>query len=136
MGMQPYKLEFGPSRTKQSFRNETDINQIMKRFAKTGMIDPANVSLRKAAFGDFSQMGDFHEMQEKIVKGREAFETLSSEVRERFRNDPGLLLDFLHDENNREEAVRLGLSPEVDKPPEDPDKEAAPAEAAPTPKPE
>ncbi len=103
-------LKCGPGRTKQSFRQEADINFIVSRYEKTGMlVDPSVVRRRQALFGDFSEVGDFLACQEKILKGHEAFSTLSSSVRERFHNDPAEMLDFMSDEANRDEAVRLGI---------------------------
>ena len=43
---------------------------------------------------------------------------LDANVRKRFHNDPAELIDFVSDEKNRDEAVRLGLLqiPEFPKP--------------------
>jgi phage internal scaffolding protein len=98
--------EIEPSRTKQSFRDECDINLVMKR---------ANgVDLSKATtppqFGDFASAPDFMEAQNVIVRAREHFESLPSAVRERFGNDPAKLLAFIGDKNNKDEVIRLGLA--------------------------
>ena len=47
-----------------------------------------------------------------LSNARESFAMLPSSIRKRFDNDPGLLLAFLDDENNREEAFSLGLIPQ------------------------
>ncbi len=107
-----------PSKVKQSFSKEADINFIYNRFKRTGLlIDPAMQSKRTALFGDFTEIGDFQAAQDKIVRGREVFEALPAHIRDRFRNDPAKLLDFMSDESNREEAISLGLVPEAPDPP-------------------
>lgn len=99
-------------RTKQSFAGEADINQIMARFHKTGMlVDPSVVDNRVAIFGDFTEVGDFHSALGKVIRGRKAFDGLSSKLRTRFNNDPGELLDFMSLEANRLEAQELGIIP-------------------------
>ncbi len=118
-------------RTKQSFRKEADINFIVARSLKTGMlVDPRVVAKREAIFGDFTQVGDFQDAQLRIVKGREAFESLSSSIRARFQNEPGLLLDFMADEANREEAQELGIIPKDDTVPAEPVEPPGPVVAA------
>lgn len=102
-----------PSRTKQSFAEESDINFIMARYMETGQLDPLVVQQREAAFGDFSDGLDFMGAMNRVVEGQAAFGTLSSKVRERFRNDPALLLEFLGDDGNRAEAESLGLVAKV-----------------------
>lgn len=96
-------------RTKQSFRDECDINVVMARFEATGVLDMALVSRRQAAFGNFAEGVDFLEANLRLLEAREAFGSLPAKVRDRFLNDPARLLDFLSDESNRKEAEELGL---------------------------
>jgi len=112
----------GISKTKQSFKDECDINRIMARYAATGTLDFIN--RREAQFLDVSDI-DFQNAMQIVTQSREAFESLPSAIRERFANDPAKLLGFLSDESNREEAIKLGL---VNKPLPDP---APSAESAP-----
>lgn len=109
----PYSKRFkvttdvsGASRTKQSFKDECDINVIMRRYQKTGVIP--FLDQREPRFMDCSAF-DFQEAQNLVAGARSMFQELSAQLRERFDNDPGRLLEFLNDERNREEAVQLGL---------------------------
>lgn len=97
----------GPSRTKQSEAKSTDINRIMKRYQQTGVLNEVN-ELR-AVYADVSNIGDFREAQEFISQVQQEFLDLPAKIRDRFKNDPGSLIDFLSDDNNREEALQLGL---------------------------
>lgn len=100
------------SKTKQSFSNDCDINKIMAKAIKTGMlVDSVGISSRQAVFADVADIGDYRLVMDKIAKANEAFEQLSAEVKNRFGNDPAALVAFMQDENNLEEACKIGLLP-------------------------
>lgn len=96
-------------RTKQSFKKETDINHIVARFVKTGIITPEALAKRQGTFADVSAIGDFQECQNQIREAHAAFMTLSPDLRARFDNQPAKLLDFMADTDNRDEAIELGI---------------------------
>lgn len=100
-------LVCGRSRTKQSFKEECDINRIMRKFEKTGMIEHANRF--EGQYGNFIGAPMFHEAQTMIAQAQEMFMTVPAKVRERFGNDPGAFLAFVQDENNKDEMRKLGL---------------------------
>lgn len=110
----------GESKTQQQFAAECDINNIMKKYANTGVF--THVTGKQGRYGDFSMITDYQEMLDTVRYAQEAFNTLPADVRARFRNDPGVLLDFLQDSKNMDEAIKLGL---VDKP------KKVPADSAP-----
>lgn len=96
-----------PSLTKQSERDACDINRIVAKYVKTGVFD--HVSVAASVFADVSEIGDYQSIVDKVMRAQDAFNSLSSNVRNRFANDPARLLAFLSDERNRSEAVALGL---------------------------
>lgn len=103
-----HPLSSGESMTKQCFKEECDINNIVKRYMDTGILgDPFDT--RKPVFGDFSDVPDFHEAQGVIAKAFEQFADLPAEVRDRFANNPAQLMEFLDNPANRDEAIKLGL---------------------------
>ena len=106
-----------PSMTQQHFADECDINNIMKRYQNTGILtEPGQGSGLPPMFGDFSEVSDYQTAQNAVIDVQEAFAQLPSRVRARFDNDPAALLEFLGKEENRIEAVSLGLvnPPSVD----------------------
>jgi len=103
--------------TKQSFKRECDINNIMARYRKTGVLDQDAINQRHAAFADISEIGDYQDCKNRILEAKKAFGDLPALVRNKFANDPAQLLDFVRDENNREEAIELGLIPKPEPPP-------------------
>jgi len=100
----------GISRTKQSFAKDADINRIVARAGKTGfLVDPSVMITRKAFFGDFAGNPGFLDMQNIVAKVDQEFMRLPVEMRDRFKNSSQLLLEFLADPANKDEAVKLGL---------------------------
>jgi phage internal scaffolding protein len=95
-----------PTLAQQHARDETDINTIVRRFGITGEL-PSNV--RVPQYGDFTHTTDYHTAMNAVIAANEAFMQLPADVRTRFNNDPGLLVDFVSDDNNRAEAEKLGL---------------------------
>lgn len=91
----------------QSFKKECDINTIMAKYQRTGAL--TWLEKRGAEYRDVTGL-DFMEAMQTVVKGREVFEDLPSSIRDRFRNDPALFLDWMHDPRNTDEAIKLGLA--------------------------
>ncbi len=97
---------FEKTRTRQSEAKATDINEIMARYERTGVLPVSN---RQAFFADVSKMGDYREAIEQVRMAEDAFMRVEAKVRERFGNDPAQFLDFVSDPGNRAEMVELGL---------------------------
>ena len=116
----------GESRTKQSFKKQSDINVIMKKYERTGLITHTK---QNGAYGDFSDVKDYHAALNAIYEANEGFMTLPASLRKRFGNDPAQLIEFLNDANNLEEAVELGL---VEKPVKAPSQCAGETEGKPS----
>lgn len=94
------------SRTSQEFRDEVNINTIIRRFGLTGEL-PVGVPM--VLQGDFTTVTDYQSAMNLIVAGRESFDAQPAEVRSRFDNDPHKFLDFVSREENFDEAAKLGL---------------------------
>jgi len=94
------------SLTQQHFADECDINNILERFNVTGLLPQNPLSPR---YGDFSGIDDYHSALNAVMAAEDEFDTLPAQIRARFDNEPAKLIDFLSDENNRDEAVKLGL---------------------------
>lgn len=107
-------LTFAPGfgRTKQAFAEECDINHIMARYQRTGVLDFAQK--HQGQYGDVTGL-DFEVGMQAIRLAQAMFNDLPSSVRARFKNDPGEFLDFVQDDVNRAEATRLGLLKPVPK---------------------
>lgn len=93
--------------TKDSFKDECDINNIMAKFNKTGELP--DMIKREPRYGDFSDPLSFQEAQNLIIHAGEQFEALPAKVRERFKNDPESFLRWVHEEASEEEMQTMGL---------------------------
>lgn len=96
-----------PSRTKQSFAEEANVNTIMARWHRTGVIE--HLSKATPRYGDFATADDYQSACNKVLGAEHAFMELPAEIRARMGNNPGNLLLFLADPANLEEAQKLGL---------------------------
>lgn len=110
------QVEFDePSLTKQSFKDECDINNILKKYKRAlgaEFLDQYQGFL-DGKFEDVSAGVDYRTALHQISEADAAFEAMPAGLRARFDNDPGLLLDFLGDSRNRDEAIELGLLAKV-----------------------
>lgn len=103
----------GLSRTKQSFKNECDVNNILKNYNKTGILPEGNPGEYRDLDGT-----DYQEYMNTIAGAQSHFNDLSSAIRKRFGNDPSQFLSFVHDDKNIAEAQNLGLLRDDYQPPE------------------
>lgn len=99
----------GPTMTAAEFAPECDINNIIKTYERTGVINAPFSPTSQPRFGDFTSVPDLIEAQNAINDAAERFNALPAHLRARFGNDPMSLLEFVQNTANRDEAVRLGL---------------------------
>jgi len=98
----------GDSRTKQSQRDEADVNAIMRKYLSTGLVP----EYRAGQYGDFASGTDFHTALTQVREAEAAFMALPSDVRTAAKNDPGELLEMVTDPARMDEAIGLGLLPD------------------------
>ena len=92
--------------TQQHFKDECDINNILRQFNITGLLPEAPLSPR---YGDFTGIGDYHSAFNQVIAAEDEFMRLPAQIRSRFENDPAKLIDFLEKSENKDEAIKLGL---------------------------
>lgn len=97
----------------QQFKDEVDINTIVKRFGLTGTM-PDDVAPPEEL--DFADVFDFRTAMDSVVAARESFMRMPAELRARFANNPAVFHDYctLQDAEgklvNLQEMRRLGLA--------------------------
>lgn len=99
----------GDSLTVQQFKDDCDISAIIRRHRATGEpmpINPNGVYLDMLAAPD-----DLHSALELCRDVAAQMDSLPLAARQRFGSDPVKFVEFLSHEENRDEAVRLGLLP-------------------------
>lgn len=102
----PVRLTCGPSMTKQSFKDECDINKILARYQQTGVLDFANKY--EPQYADVTSI-DFTTAMNQVALAQSMFDDLPSSLRARFRNDPSLFIEFIDNPANHQEMRELGL---------------------------
>lgn len=94
--------------TRASEAAACDINNIMRRFEKTGILPEGKAP---PYFGDVSQIGDYRTMQHQMIAAQNLFDQLPLETRQLFDHSVAALLDFVADPANKSYAQELQLLP-------------------------
>lgn len=91
----------------QQFKDECDINVLMKRYQKTGLF-PQNPALTPRYVSNI-EMPDYQQALAIVMTAKDEFASLNSELRKRFDNDPAKFFAYVSDPANGDELVKLGL---------------------------
>lgn len=94
------------SKTRQSHALETDVNKIVSRYRSTGVWQRNG---RAPMYGDFSDIGSYHESLNRVYEMQEDFERLPAAVKKACSQDPGIFLEKVYTPEGREELKKLGL---------------------------
>lgn len=97
-----------PSMTKQAFKEECNVNTILAKYKKTGMIEHLNRA--QGQYGDYSQYADYQTAVNQVMAAETLFSGLPATLRSRFKNDPQEFLDYVQDPSNEKEMIELGLA--------------------------
>jgi len=96
------------SLAQQQFKEDSDINVIVARFGISGIM-PENFGM--PASSDFTDaITNYHDAMNMVRMADEEFQSLPAYLRERFRNDPQNLMDFVENPANLAEARELKLA--------------------------
>nr|QJB20737.1 MAG: internal scaffolding protein [Microvirus sp.] len=95
-----------PSMTQQHFKDECDVNNIIAKFVRTGVL-PANC--RPGDYFDCSNITDYQDCLNRVLEAQANFEALPSELRKHFQNDPGVFLEFIQNPDNLQRGIEIGL---------------------------
>lgn len=93
-------------RTKQAFKDECDINQILKRAQREGSLSHVQ-KYPKAVYGEFDGEFDLLTATGKIARAEEIFRDLPSEIRSEFGNNALAFVKFAGDPANNSKLVEL-----------------------------
>lgn len=101
------KCPKGSSMTKQSQRDECDINKILAKVQKGATLE--HLMEGEPFYGDVSGLVDYQQALNIMREADALFMKMDAKIRERFENDPAKMISFLDDESNYDEAVKLGM---------------------------
>ena len=91
-------------RTHQSFKDECDINNVIKRYKLTGTVPQHQTP---PDYSDYSNLGDYQDALNLVATANSMFEDLPFEIRKKFNHDPNELITFVSDPTNQEQAIKL-----------------------------
>lgn len=101
--------DMGEPMTKQSFKDDTDINVMMARMGVTdGSLPPVPFSTAEVVY-DFTDTVDMREALDRINAANNHFNALPAKLRAEFNNDPLYMHQWLTNKDNHDRAVQLGL---------------------------
>lgn len=97
------------SKVQQHLGVEVDVNTIMRRHGISGSLPLGPAT---GVYGDFTDISDYESAVERVRGAEKRFMELPAEVRERFKNDPGLLIKRATEmEPDAFEAMFVGSEP-------------------------
>jgi phage internal scaffolding protein len=93
--------------TKQEFKDECDINNIISQFKLTGII--SHINNNKPLYEDLPSQPDYQTSLNTIIAAEEAFNSLPSTVRDYFNGDPARFLGAFNDPKMEDKLREFGL---------------------------
>lgn len=96
-----------PGLTDQSQAAETDVNLIVARALRSGVLPGSDI---QKIYADVSNSLSYHEAKNLILNAENQFNSLNASVRAKFENDPAKFLDFVDDPKNAQELINMGLA--------------------------
>lgn len=97
--------------TEQQHKKQTDMNYILKDYARTGLIKHSHQN--KGNYDDVSQI-DFQTAQNIVADSKSMFESLPAMTRKEFDNDVGQFLQFCRDPENGVKMQEMGITAGID----------------------
>lgn len=93
--------------TQQHQKDEVDINNIMARYVKTGVVD--HINQNEGHYGDISPLS-YHESMNIIENANTMFADLPAQARKNFDNDPQKFLEYVQNPANSENLTEMALN--------------------------
>ena len=103
----PTTVNNKPSMTKQSMQNELDINNIIKKYHKTGVLP--NLQKLEGVYGEITSM-DLQTALQKVTDAENAFAEVPAKIRNLFDNDAGKFIDYATNPKNIGQMQEWGLA--------------------------
>lgn len=121
----PCPLGVNPSRTKQQYKDECDIHNILRQYQKTGIL--THINNQQANYTELPDHITYQESLHILQDAQSSFATLPAAVRDKYNNDPMAFLHAIQDPSQRDYLTSIGVFKA--KPAEPPPKPAEPASA-------
>lgn len=100
----------------QHHKDTQNVNNIIKRHGMDMIAKTAALQQPQYIMDD-NPNNDFQEAMQIVTAAQQHFDVLPSEIRKKFNNSPAEFLDFVHNPDNSDEMVKLGLAQRIEKAP-------------------
>ena len=97
----------GESQTQQQFKDECDINNVVRQFAKNGTTHHLNNS--KPNYG-LATADTYHDAMNIVVEAQQEFEALPAEIRKKFGHSPENFLEYIENPENAQSLYDMGIT--------------------------
>lgn len=91
----------------QNHRDSCDIHHIMRKYERNGVL--THIRENAGTYMELPSEVDFHLAMNQIARAQQSFESLPSDLRKKFGNDPAAFVDFMQDGDNLDAIEKLGL---------------------------
>lgn len=99
--------------TQQHNKDDVDINNIVKKYVKTGVI--THINANAGQYADYSDVTCLEDALHKINGAQDMFNQLPATVRDKFKNDPFAFVEYAAGATT-EQMQELGLIERPDQP--------------------
>jgi len=99
-------IDTGEGLTEQAHKDQCDINSILHDYTRTGFIRHAKEN--QGQYDDVTAY-DFQQAQNMVANVKTMFETLPSEIRQEFSQNPSTFLDYVQNPSNGKELAERGI---------------------------
>jgi len=97
----------GPGRTRQDQKDSCDLNLIMRKYTKQGILPRLNP--KTPTYGDFTTASSYHEALDKLQRADELFAALPAALRSSCENDPAQLIEYVESGEHDDELIDMGV---------------------------
>lgn len=96
-----------PVLTEQRFKEDSQIENIVKRFEKTGEIPVLANAIKQ--YGDFTKRLELQSALDTVIRAEEVFNAIPAKIRARFENNPLKFCEFVENPANEAALIEMGL---------------------------
>lgn len=97
--------DYSDGRTKQAFKDQCDINKILRKWQKTGTI--SHLAKYQPIYGDFSDIDDLLTAQARLKQGQAIFDQLPGEIKREFGQSAAAFFKFVNNPANADNLHKV-----------------------------
>lgn len=100
-------IDTGDGLTKQNHKDECDVNLILSKYQKTGVLQHRQQF--EPQYDDATGY-DFQDAMNLVISSQNMFNELPSSMRKKFENNPVKFMNFVNNPENQDQMIEMGLA--------------------------